>query len=293
MRPLVCPLLAFALGCGEVRTPSPGPEPAAGAQAEPARRDGILLLAVSGDVGVEVDPVAILTPGGLLDPWSIPEDSTFNARYYRPGTRYALRVGGVPAGEVAVVEVLEPACSDRLAIASAALTRTLPARWEGLASDAFGAAPAQPPLRPADASETAVLAALADSVHAARGAGPDRRRQAELTALHAVSWNGIASPVLVGTSNIAFQVENFEQVRSAMVVAERRDGAYRPVYVWYSNEREASMQRRALHDALDLDGDGVPELLAMTRYYESWDYTVLRRGAEGWTEIYHGGGGGC
>ena len=40
-------------------------------------------------------------------------------------------------------------------------------------------------------------------------------------------------------------------------------------------------------------GDGAPELVVSASYYESWDYTILRRGDGGWTALFRGGGGGC
>lgn len=281
-------VLACALaGCGEPRGTAQGPEPSAA-----AREEGILFAVSARDTsGTWLDPIALVTPGGLRDPWHVSVDSAFNARYFAPGTRYPFRVAGVPAGEVAVIEVEERVCNERLARVAATATRTLPARWEGLASDVFGAAPREPALRPATDAEKAILAALADSVHAARGSS--RRHAAELVGLYAVAVNGIADPVLVGTSSISFESGVTEQVQSAMVVAERREGAYRPVYVWYADERGSFVRRRVLRDGLDVDGDGAAELIAQTTYYESWDYTFLRRTGEEWREIYGGGGGGC
>lgn len=281
------PIIAVAFACTEPRAAVPAPREAAGG------REGILLSINTGEEGIGLDPVALITRDGLRNVWDIEDDSVFVRRYYAPGMRYAVRVDGVPAGEAAVVRAHEPACTDRLASARVTLTRTLPAEWKGLASDVFGDAPAQPPLHAVTEAERSVLAVLLDRVHAARGAQPGRRREAEIDALYAVTVDGVAAPVLVGTSSIRFANGALEQVQSAMVVAERREGAYRPVYVWYEDQEEGDMQRRTLRDVLDMDGDGVPELVARTTYYESWDYTVLRRGAGGWTEIYQGGGGGC
>lgn len=287
-RAMLAPLALALAACTETRAGAPAPREAR------TERDGILFAASAGDSGrAAMDPIAIVTPGGLRDPWTVAEDSAFNARYYAPGTPYAFRVAGLPAGEVAVVAPEEPVCSERIARATATATRALPARWEGLASDVFGAAPREPLLRRATDAEKAVLTALLDSIHAARGAEPGRRREARLDGLFAAALPGSAAPALVGTSNISVQYERFEQVQSAMMVAERQGSAYHPAFVWYADEREASMQRRALLDALDVDGDGSPELVTRTAYYEGWDYTVLRRTREGWSEIYQGGGGGC
>ena len=55
---------------------------------------------------------------------------------------------------------------------------------------------------------------------------------------------------------------------------------------------DEEFERRVL-DAADLDGDGTPEIVARTALTESWVYTIYKRGAGGWTEVYRGGGGGC
>lgn len=288
LRLRLLPVLALALAaCTETHAGAPAPREAR------AEREGILLAAAADSGEARLDVIAIVTPGGLRDPWDTPEDSSFNARYYAPGTPYTLRVAGVPAGEVAVIVAEEPGCYDHLARATATLTRPLPARWTGLASDVFGAAPRAPLLRAATEAEKAILAALADSVHAARGIAGERRRTARLDGLFAATLPGSAEPVLIGSSSIAYERDGFEQVHAVMVVADRLSGAYRPAYVWYESGLEADMQRRVLLDALDVDGDGRPELIAETTYYESWNYTVLRRTRDGWSEIYHGGGGGC
>lgn len=281
-------ILALTLGgCTETRAGAPAP--GAGA----AKREGILLAVERWEGGaVGLDPIAILTPDGLRNPQEI-ADSTFNPRWFAPGARYPVRVAGVPVGVAAVIGPEERTCSERLARAEVSLTSPVPADWQGLASDAFGDAPARPLVRPATEAETRIVAALADSIHAADGAPAEHRGSATRESMYAVTVPGLAYPVLAGSSNIAFQKDGFEQVYTAMVVAERRDGVYRPVYDFYMFEQEGAMQRRFLLDAVDLDGDGVPELVTRTLEYEGWYFTVLQRSADGWREIYEGGGGGC
>ncbi len=46
-------------------------------------------------------------------------------------------------------------------------------------------------------------------------------------------------------------------------------------------------------DQLDLDDDGVDEIIAIVGYSESWDYIVYKQVNGAWKKIYEGGGGGC
>ncbi len=302
MRPAAI-LLLFALSaaCGEPRGTAPGPEPSAALQApaaaipsEPRQREGILLAVNTWDEGgYGLDPIAIVTPGGLRNVWDVEADSVFSGRYYRPGTRYAVRVAGEPVGQASVIGMLEPGCSERIANAAVTTTRAMPVRWKGLASDVFGAPSARPLMRAATAQEQAIVNALADSIHLARGVPANLLAGAEREGLLAVTVAGADDPVLVGSANVRAQRGGFEHVRATMVVAERRGGAYRPVYVFYADEDEAEMARRSLLDVADLDGDGVPEMITRGMFYEGWGYIILERGPDGWTEIYDGGGGGC
>ncbi len=46
-------------------------------------------------------------------------------------------------------------------------------------------------------------------------------------------------------------------------------------------------------DILDLDGDGIGEVIIQKRNYSSWDYIVLKKKGDKWEEAYEGAGGGC
>lgn len=140
IRPLL--LLTFVLAaCGGDRGDAPAADaqskqsraaPAADSQA-PVQREGILFaIRPYDESGSGLDPIALVTRGGLRNVWDVESDSAFAARYYAPGTRYALRVGGAAAGEASVLGMVEPQCQERFARADVRPTRTLPVGWEGL-----------------------------------------------------------------------------------------------------------------------------------------------------------------
>ena len=283
-------LAALALAaCSETPRAAP-PQPRAAHAAEET-----ILLAVDGasGEGYFVDPIALVTPGGLRNPWDVAEDSVFIARWYTPRRRYPMRIRGIPAGEAVVFRALDAGCTDRLAQVEIVPPQPLPDSLTALAWDGFRAPPIRPPLRAPAAGELRVLAALADSIHAARGVSAELRARVTREAVFALDSAGAQGPVLVGSFNISTQAGAFERVIALMLVAEREGQAYRPAYVFYADLIEDEMVRLALMDAADLDGDRMPELVARATYYESWDYAILRRGPGGWTKIYHGGGGGC
>lgn len=302
IRPILLPLLtlisAACGGGGDAPVAETPPKqslaaPAAG-QPAPMQREGILFsVQPYDDGGFGLDPIALVTRGGLRDVWDVESDSAFAARYFAPGTRYAVRVGGADAGEASVLEKVEPQCQERFARAGVRLTRTLPAEWEGLASDAFGAAAAQPIVRPLTSEELSWLMTLADSIHASHGIRGAARAAVEGERVFAVTVPGADAPVLVGTFNVvARDGDGYEQLYNQLLVAEARGGgAYQPAYVWHERD-DGETGVRAFLDAADLDADRVPELVLRVAYSEAWGYTVLKRSADGWREIYQGGGGG-
>ena len=44
---------------------------------------------------------------------------------------------------------------------------------------------------------------------------------------------------------------------------------------------------------LDLDGDGIDEVILRNSYYESWDYSIYGKKQGVWKKLHQGGGGGC
>lgn len=103
---------------------------------------------------------------------------------------------------------------------------------------------------------------------------------------------GVEAPVLVGTYNVTMEDGENQHLYNQLLLAEAHGGGpYQPAYVWHQRD-DGDNGVRSFVDAADLDGDGVPELVMRAAYAESVGYTVLKRGADGWTEIYQGGGGG-
>jgi hypothetical protein len=57
---------------------------------------------------------------------------------------------------------------------------------------------------------------------------------------------------------------------------------------------ENQTENMQLVDTLDLDEDGVDEVITSTTMYEGNQYQILKRGRNGkWTMVYYGGGSGC
>ncbi|HEX2081555.1 MAG TPA: hypothetical protein VHG08_27880, partial [Longimicrobium sp.] len=205
------------------------------------------------------------------------------------GRQYGVLSRGADAGTATVVAPDEPGCNG-----IGARVRLAPARaegWHGLAGHGL---PRQPPtrwVRDATAQERRALDRLAAALFAAHGVDVASRPDAD-TSVAAVLFGGIARPVLVGSYTLATEDEANRQA-SAFIVAEEGQSGYRPAFVSFHEARVMEGQSRELLDAADLDGDSRPDLVLRNSYWESWDFSILKRDEHGWDEVYHGGGAGC
>ena len=108
----------------------------------------------------------------------------------------------------------------------------------------------------------------------------------------AVDLDGDGDEELVGAYGVAGEHPGMT-ARSVVVVAEPGPAALRVVGARASDADDGWGTLRFV-GAVDVDGDGVLEVVAREAGYEVHRFVVLARGAGGrWTEVYAGGGGGC
>jgi hypothetical protein len=157
--------------------------------------------------------------------------------------------------------------------------------------------PPGPPLRrDASADERGAMAALLRDAVVRRGGAKAWRDDAEVQAEEIAMPGGRA--MLVGSAVVRLDRDDVAApVNAAFIIAERAEsGAWRPVMIWEHPASDPGADYplvRRLLDAADLDGDGVPEIVARTDLSEEWQYTVYRHGPRGWTQAVEVSGGGC
>ncbi|AGY60665.1 hypothetical protein [Gloeobacter kilaueensis] len=101
--------------------------------------------------------------------------------------------------------------------------------------------------------------------------------------------------VLVGTvSALADSVSR--PGATALVVLEQQGSDWQLTYDYHQRFKDIYGQDfvgELFRDAIDLDRDGVPELIFERMGNEVYQYQILKRQDAGWRVIYTGGGGGC
>lgn len=288
-RLLLLPALPLLLaGCNE-------PPPAAAAQQDPVR--GIVFAVLRSQDGDGVlQPVALLLPEGYTMPMHEQSDSVaraFNARWLTAGRAYDVLSRGERVGSVAVRAPEEPACMG-LSASGTLNVRPAPRQgWQGLAGAGLPEQPGAPWLRAPTAEEKRELDRMAAALFDAHGIDRAERTPSTDTASAALLMHPNARPVLVASYTLDGMQNGYLRRAALLLVAEEGERGYRPAYTWFNEGVEEQVETQELVDAADLNGDGVPELVLRTSYYESWDFTILRRSELGWLRTYRGGGGGC
>ncbi|HXR10445.1 MAG TPA: hypothetical protein VN792_06690 [Candidatus Acidoferrales bacterium] len=62
---------------------------------------------------------------------------------------------------------------------------------------------------------------------------------------------------------------------------------------WKDVDDGTDSEYETLLSHLDVDGDGIDEIVTTSYYYESWKYTIYKFQNGAWQSVYTGSGGGC
>lgn len=265
---------------------------------------GAVIFAVEkSEMNVQIEPVAILRGGAYLKPPVDEGDVTggggtaaarrFIGEHFKAGRQFRLLFGGGEEGSVSVVKYVEPGCVGMYAEVKAETTARLGGEVRALAtnSQTIGAGPAS--RRAPTEGERAAALELARSAFASNGTPPALVGKMEVFNLTAADLDRDGKFELVGS----FRVENNTNATfdafTLFMIFEPSGLGFRPALTWHHRGGEAEYADRRLVDHADLDGDGVSEVIAEGRYYESNDYFIYKKQQGRWRPVYQGGGGGC
>lgn len=233
-------------------------------------------------------PVTDETPGGK----SVKGQSQrFIDTYFRAGREYRLLFGGGEQGSLRVEKYVEPGCVGLGAQATLQTSARLGGEVQAIATNSatLGQQPAS--RRAPDEGERAEALRLARAAYQSRRVPAALIKKMETVNLTATDLNRDGRPELIGSFTI--KDKDGQPTYSLFMIYEPAGSGFRPALTWYQKGTEESYAVRHLVDQLDLDGDGVAEVIAEGLYYESNDYIIYKKQPGGWRQIYQGGGGGC
>ena len=98
---------------------------------------------------------------------------------------------------------------------------------------------------------------------------------------------------LVGSFRVEKKDETAPDAFTLFLIIEPQGDTFKTAWEWFHHGYEGEFADRRYVDQVDLDGDGVSEVVAEGTYYESNDYVIYKRQQGRWRPVYRGGGGGC
>jgi hypothetical protein len=243
---------------------------------------------------VMIEPAFIYSRGAFVKPPIDTPAESFTREYFRAGRRYRLLSGGGDAGSVTVRKYLEPGCVGLVAEAAAETPTRLGGRVQALATDSetLGRAPSS--RRAPTEGERARAVELARAAYAKNGAPASLVGAMQVVNLTATDLDRDGKFELVGSFLVEKKTgDAASDAYTLFLIIEPQGDSHRTAWEWFHHGFEGEYADRHFVDQLDLDGDGVGEVVAEGTYYESNDYVVYKRQQGRWRPVYQGGGGGC
>jgi hypothetical protein len=284
------------------------------AAAVSAPQPQVLFVVINRGSELAIEPAAMVTktPGPCAGCWQLHFDDVlgdhvtthpaFSARYYRHGRTYRVLTGGFEVGTATVEEETSLGCVSLAATVK--ITPPLPEYWPALAVGSLHVPPRTPDRLETTPEEEKALGVLARRAFRNKGVRAAFLPKMRGTDFLTIDLNHDGQRDLIGT----FEIGSFTDADKALpahevdrlfLIAIADDaGNYHADYVWYAHwadgMSENQVEETRLVDTLDLDEDGVDEVITSSTLYEGNQYQILKRGHNGkWTIVYRGGGSGC
>ncbi len=260
---------------------------------------GVLLDVIDGtsQTGFTLWPIAILVRDSLIDPPQFAEENAadpFVRRFLARDTRYPVFVDGAATGEVRISGARWTGCSSYEAH-TAPTTATVP-RTSVLA----GRLPPRARVARRRAllpGERATLDSLLLVVLQQHGISATTPRTEQFTVGFAFTVGDSDARVvaLVGNSSFTLPPADSQHAIGVSLIAEQAGTGWSIRWQEFEESRTSEYQASGSQpiDVLDIDGDGVEEVVFATFGVESRSYLILRRRPGTWVQWYRGGGDGC
>lgn len=256
---------------------------------------GTVVFAVSKyEANVTTEPVVIYRGGAYVKP---PTDDEAGSRafvrdYFRAGRRFRLISGGGDAGTLTVVKYQEPGCVGLVAEAKAETQVRLGGRVKALATDSQTLGRGASSRRAPTEAERARAVELARAAYAKNGVPAALASKMEVVNLTATDLDRDGKFELIGSFLVKKEGAAPDNYALFLIIEPAGD-SLKTAWEWFHKGYEGEYADRHFIDQLDLDGDGVGEVVAEGTYYESNDYVIYKRQQGRWRPVYQGGGGGC
>lgn len=295
---LIAALLVFALAPFDFPRAIGGAAQNTATKKSPAAAgaDTVVFAVEKYETRVTMEPVVIYGRGAFGKPPIDGDEKAINSfvgEYFKEAKQYRLISGGGDAGTVTVKKYLEPGCVGLVAEASAQTRVRLGGEVRALATSSTSVGSQTISRRPPTDTERTRALALALLAYVNNGVGDAYTSGMEVVNLTATDLDGDGKFELIGSFNIDRVKGQAADGFALFMIFEAQGELLKPALTWFHRGGEGEYEDRRLVDQLDIDGDGIAEVVAAGHYYESNDYIIYKKRQGRWREAYRGGGGGC
>ncbi|MFL6286601.1 MAG: hypothetical protein ACJ74Q_25975 [Pyrinomonadaceae bacterium] len=280
----------------------------AGAQTKrtprPAAAPTVIFAISKYETNVTMEPVVLYSRGVYTKPPIDGDEATMKSfvdEYFKPGKQYRVLSGGGEAGTLTVKQYQEPGCVGLNAEVNVNTTARLGGNVRALATNSSTLGKRAASRRAPTDIERVFALMQAQAAYANNRVGAALVKKMEVVNLTATDLDGDGTFELVGSFRIEGKKsdDGVDSYNLFMITTPLTDYTQqsaqtgKPALVWFHHGGEADYAERRFVDQVDMDGDGVSEVIAGGGYYESNDYIIYKRQAGSWRAVYQGGGGGC
>jgi hypothetical protein len=269
----------------------------------PAAAPTVIFAVSKYESGVTMEPVVIYSRGVYTKPPIDGDETTiknFVGEYFKPGRQYRVLSGGGEAGALTVKQYQEPGCVGLNADVTVNTSARLGGNVQALATNSATIGKHAASRRAPTDIERVFALMQAQAAYANNRVGAALVKKMEVVNLTATDLDGDGNFELVGSFRVDRKTATAEDSYTLFLITtpvadytQQNTQAGKPALAWFHHGGEADFEERHFVDQVDIDGDGVAEVIAGGGYYESNDYIIYKRQAGSWRPVYQGGGGGC
>lgn len=212
---------------------------------------------------------------------------------YRPGERLALFVGGRRAGGVTVKKIAPFQCDSSAALVSGDQGIHLQKDTMALASNAQNIRPHASYERRPNFKERKYAVQLAMNEFRKHGVSEGMASAVKIDQLVVTKIDDSNSQFLIGSLSLRTK----SALHEAFLIGKIGASSATAELVQYDKSTDLTEGTDAedyvFVDQLDLDGDGVDEVVVELRGYEEEEFEIYKRYSGSWREVHDGGVGGC
>jgi hypothetical protein len=253
-------------------------------------------------------PLASLD-GGKLRPIRLSPTGwqTFDRLYHRPGTAYTIYQDGRPAGEATVKQGMWsrpqspiytlPNCQNLIPLAAVSLDSKVKA---GITVEFLATSAALPEAHPGTPLATSAAVTLARDIGAkvaVQAHIPHQRLDSLDFHALAINTGATSDPTLVVSyidPNAEEAAAHGDETSYVFAIADKIGADYTPTFSQTVNGSASHAQYRRYVDHIDLDGNGVDEIVLEGWQYGGDTYPMIMRYKDGhWVEVYRGASSWC